>query len=168
MAGCGIEPSLPCTLYYYPQSPQHESQSMGHGEAAPSFALPNRTQASRDQSFVHPSVGADLRLARVMELEGHRHMLRHDPWALLPWPSPIRSLFLSRLWRHDAANVPPLLPPAASCKPSGQIFTVLLLSLVRLPIRLVPSIMHVSARPLTLNLLFPVQPLRQSELEAML
>ena len=53
-------------------------------------------------------------------------------------------------WRHAAANVPPFLPLAAPCKPQSQ--RIAFDSCQSL--KLTCSIMQVSARPLTLNLLF--------------
>lgn len=72
---------------------------MGHGDA-----LPNRTQASWDQSFVHPSAGADLKL----------DLVDAPPWALVPHrPSGVCVSVPAQVWRHSAANVPPFF--AACC-----------------------------------------------------
>jgi len=51
------------------------------------------------------------------------------PWALVPHrPSSVPA----QVWRHRAANVPPFLPLAASCKPSAKILGTVSSILVRL------------------------------------
>lgn len=69
---------------------------------------------------------------------------RHHPFGV--W-------FLSSSWRHAVANVPPLLPLAASCKPESQTSAAFCFDSCQ-TFKLTCSIMQVSARPLTLNLLF--------------
>jgi hypothetical protein len=135
-SGCGecfdgwLRHRVLATLYYYPQS-RHSMRAKAWGMAS------NRTQAFWYQSFVHPSAGADVRLARIVDLEDHRHMLRHGPWFRGHRPS--RCLFLPRSWRHGATNVPPCLPLAASCKPSSQRITELPVDSCQTSNRLVPS-----------------------------
>ncbi|KAG9967038.1 hypothetical protein KCU61_g173, partial [Aureobasidium melanogenum] len=105
------------------------------------LALPNRTQASWDQSFVHRSAGADLKL----------DLVDAPPWALVPHrPSGVCVSVPTQVWRHSAANVPPFLPLAASCKPSAKILGARLLDscqTVGESNRLVLSCRHVHLSP---------------------